>query len=496
MFISCELLVISIFFVYLCTMRKRKTINRAYLTDVNLDDVISRHIELVTSPKVHYEWVDGGKPDDRWGIRMGDFETIVDKNGKKPPRKAILLKKYKFLIHDIIMRCRASKDNSVQLNYARYTDVLGKHFGDMLHTLHDLEIIHLSNTYTMGKSSRHISLNDWNIAFVEDRNIEVIEYVDRLKSKYLESVKKYTSEGDNSAFIRRYNDCLSKLELVNITGALEYIEGRKPSFNNQHSYNYYKSRIEDFNKGDLLVSSIDSNGRIYHYLTNLPKSLKKFFNIRWQLDIANSHPLLFSYFLIKEYSISKDMISFLNSLQYNDIIEYHNKGKQLRKLLKNNGIEVQNANTLPNDVLQYVFVTMKGRFWDDFVEVFHTLDRGEVKSTLFREVFYSHSTTTRNREYAKQFAQIYPNVWHSIRLMKKESKGNLPNKMMAFESKLFGSILRRCYDNNWCVVSIHDAIVVLDVVENEHLGIDELKGIMSEEYARCGLYPTISIEMR
>jgi hypothetical protein len=80
--------------------------------------------------------------------------------------------------------------------------------------------------------------------------------------------------------------------------------------------------------------------------------------------------------------------------------------------------------------------------------------------------------------------------------MKKESKGNLPNKMMAFESKLFGSILRRCYDNNWCVVSIHDAIVVLDVVENEHLGIDELKGIMSEEYARCGLYPTISIEMR
>ena len=277
---------------------------------------------------------------------------------------------------------------------------------------------------------------------------------------------------------------------------MEYIEGRKTSFNNQHSYNYYKSRIEDFNKGDLLVSSIDSNGRIYHYLTNLPKSLKKFFNIRWQLDIANSHPLLFSYFLIKEYSISKDIILFLNSLQYNDIIEYHNKGKQLRKLLKNNGIDVQDTNTLPNDVLQYVFVTMKGRFWDDFVEVFHTLDRGEVKSTLFREVFYSHSTTTRNREYAKQFAQIYPNVWHSIRLMKKESKGNLPNKMMAFESKLFGSILRRCYDNNWCVVSIHDAIVVLDVVENEHLYIDEIKGIMSEEYARCGLYPTISIEMR
>ena len=477
-------------------MRKKRTINRAYLTDVNLDDIITRHIELVTSSKVHYEWIDGGKPDDRWGVRMGEFATIVDKEGKKPPRKAILIQKYKFLIHDIIMRCRASKDNSVQLNYTRYVTVLGKVYGDMLHTLNDLELIHLSNTYTMGKSSRHISLNNWNIGFVDDDNIKVIEYLDRLKATYRESVKKFTSKGDNSAFIKRYNECLSKLELADKAGALEYIEGRKSSFTNEHSYNYYKSRIEDFDKGDLMVSSIDSNGRIYHYLTNLPKSLKRFFNIRCQLDIANSHPVLFSYFLIKEYNINNDIIDFFNKLDIKDIIEYHNKGKELRKLLKNNRIEVQDTRVLPNDVLQYIFVTMKGRFWDDFVEVFKTMDRGEVKSTLFREVFYSHSTTTRNREYAKQFAQIYPNVWHSIRMMKKVSKGNLPNQMMSFESRLFGKILRRCFEKDWCVVSIHDAIIILDVVENGNLDIDELRGIMMEEYARCGLYPTISIEMR
>ena len=476
-------------------MRPKRTINRAYLTDVDLDDVISRHIELATRPITRGEWIGPGEPDDRWGVCMGEYADIVVKEGKRPPRKAILIHKYKFLLSDIIMRCRASKNNSVQLNYARYVSVLGKVFGDMLHTLHDLEIIYLSNTYTMGKSSRHISLNDWNIGFVEDGNIKVIEYVDRLRQTYLKTVKEYTSKGDNSAFIKRYNECLSKLELVNKTEALEYIEGRKSSFHNEHSYNYYVSRIEDFDKGDLMVSAVDPNGRIYHYLTNLPKSLKKFFNIRWQLDIANSHPLLFSYFLIKEYNINRDILLFLKSLQYKDIIEYHNKGKQLRKLLKDNDIEVQDVKILPNDVLQYVFVTMKGKFWDDFVEVFQTLDRGEVKSTLFREVFYSHSTTTRNRDYAKQFAQIYPNVWHSIRMMKKESKGNLPNKMMAFESKLFGAILRRCYDKDWCVVSIHDAVIVLNVAENEHLDLDELIAIMIEEYARCGLFPTISIEM-
>ena len=79
--------------------------------------------------------------------------------------------------------------------------------------------------------------------------------------------------------------------------------------------------------------------------------------------------------------------------------------------------------------------------------------------------------------------------------MKKESKGNLANKMMAFESKLFASILKRCFERGWCVVSIHDAIEVLNVQENEHLDIDELKDIMMEEYEKVGLFPTVSIDV-
>ena len=476
-------------------MRKRKTLHRAYLTDVNLEDVITRHIEIATRPKVRCEWVDDGKVDDRWGVSVCNFTEIIEKEGKKPPRRAVLLKKYKFLIHDIIMRCRASKNNSVQLNYARYVTVLGKHFREMLFTLDDLGIIALSTTYTMGESSRRVSLNDWNFDFVEDGNIEVMKYAEKLRLTYLETVKEYTSSRENSSFIKQYNKCISKLELIDSDGALEYIESRKTSFTTRHSYYYYRSRIEDFNKNELMVTSIDRNGRIYHYLTNLPKSLKRFFNIGWQLDIANSHPVLFSYYLIKEYNINNDILKFFLNLNYSDIIEYHNKGKQLRKLLRDNNIEVQDARSLPNDVLLYIFVTMKGRFWDDFVEVFKTMDRGEVKSTLFKEVFYSHSTTTRNKEYAKQFAHTYPNVWHTIRVMKKQSKGNLANKMMAFESKLFASILKRCFERGWCVVSIHDAIEVLNVQENEHLDIDELKGIMMEEYAKVGLFPTVSIDV-
>lgn len=324
---------------------------------------------------------------------------------------------------------------------------------------------------------------------------QVIDYLDRLKKTYLASVMEYAKKDDNSGFIKKYNECLSRLELRDKDEAMKYIEKRRPSFESEHSYHYYRSRIEDFNKKELVVLSVDKNGRVYHYLTNMPKSLKRFFNIKYQCDIANSHPVLFSYYLIKEYKIDKDIIKILFNSNYKDISLYHNDGKQLCKLLKDSGVGAQCVKSIPTDVLQYILATMKGRFWDDFVEVYKTMDRGEVKSTMFREVFYSHSTTTRNRPYAKQFAMIYPHVWHSIRMMKKEAREALPNKMMSLESGLFGSILRRCFSRGWCVVGIHDAVVVLDVPENENLRVEDLTGVIMAEYARCGLFPTVAVDV-
>ena len=474
-------------------MSKRRFVKRAYLSDVALDDVLTRHIEQVTTPMVQKVWV-GTEAPTEGDENEDNYREIVLQKGKQVPRRAILVHKYKFLIHDIIMRCRASKNNSVQMNCARYVSVLGKVFTDMLYTLADMHIITLDLQYILGECSRHVSLNDWNIDFVDDENPQVVYYLDKLKKTFLASVMEYARKDDNSGFIKKYNECLSRLELRDKDKALDYVEKRRPSFESEHSYHYYKSRIEDFNKKELVVSSVDKNNRIYHYLTNMPKSLKRFFNIKYQCDIANSHPVLFSYYLIKEYNINKDIITFLSNLNYKDISLYHNDGKQLRKLLKDNGVEVPCVKSLPTDVLQYILATMKGRFWDDFVKIIKTMDRGEVKSTLFREVFYSHSTTTRNRPYAKQFAEIYPNVWHTIRMMKKEAREALPNRMMSLESGLFGSILRQCYSRGWCVVSIHDAIVVLDVSDNEHLEVEDLTKVIMTEYARYGLYPTIAVD--
>lgn len=472
-------------------MRKKKTIRLAYLKDHTIDEIVTRHIDLVTKPKTILTVKDNADFGFYGGGIRGIEETIV-KEAKPAPRRAILYNKYRFLIHEIIMRCRASKSNKARLRYSCYVSVLGKVFGDMLYTLNDMNIITVTTTFTMGKSSRKITLNDWNIDFIEEGNLVIIDYLKRIDEEYRKSLDEKISSLNKPTFLKSYNQCLSKIELNNKDGAIKYIEGIKSSLKSEHSYYYYMSRIEDFDKKNLSISNIDGNGRIYHYLTNLPKSLKQFFNIRWQLDIANSHPLLFSFYLINHFNISKEIIEYLNNNIDNSID--HNKGKQLRKLLKDNNIEVQDVKELPNDVLYYIYSVMKGRFWDDFVEVFKTMERGEVKATLFREVFYSHSTTTRNRAYAKEFAKVYPNVWHFIRSMKKEAKGNLPHKMMRLESKLFANILEQCYVKGWCVVSIHDAIVVLDVEENSSLNTDELQGIMAKAYEKYGLFPTIKID--
>ena len=476
-------------------MRKTKTFRLAYLKDVSLDEIINKHIESVTSAKTRYDCVYDGEPNDGFrGESNARYVEVVVKKAKPAPRRAILLHKYKFLICDIIMRCRSSRENSVQLNYERYVSVIGKVFGDMMYTLKDLGIISLSTTYRMGQSSRQTSLLDWNIGFVDDSDIIVMDYFNRLDYEYQQAVISHFKELQASPFLSRYNKCLSRMDLVDKNAALEYVESRKESFATDHIYQYYKARIEDFDRKKLMVQSVDRNNRIYHYLTNLPKVLRCFFNLKCQLDIANSHPLLFSYFIINHYNISYKVISYLSSLEYKDICNYHNKGKQLRKLLKYNGIEVQDSRTLPNDILAYVFTVMKGRLWDDFVQVFRTLSRQEVKTTLFHEVFYSYSTTTRNRPFARQFAEIYPSVWHFVRQMKKVSRGNVSNKIQSFESKLMGAILRRCFEHNWCVVSIHDAVVVLDVEENNCLNLDELRDIMIEEYSKYGLSPTLSLD--
>ncbi len=480
--------------------RKEKQIRFAYLNDHSIDEIVDAHIRYVTSPRM--------EPDEENGIfeeQEGKFplwkpEFKVVEEGDAAPRKAIIKPKYQFLLHVIISRCRAGK-GVCRLDYAFFSKLLGKSFGKMLHNLSLMGIIYLSDAYEIGGKSRLIELKDWNISFYDNiDNLTIRNYISELEKDYKRKKREKDKEITGALgkdFAKAYNDNLSQLDLVRKDEALEYLNSR--TYNSPIQENFYKSSIETFDKDKLRITSVDDRGRIYHYLTNCPRVLRHFFNLKFDVDIANSQPLLFCDFLIKNYFIDYSIIEFIsnidNSLLNNNIgnNNIHNKGEQLCKFLNNSNIEVQKFKDIPSDVLAYIYSCMKGLFWNDFVDTFKELDRGEVKESLFREVFYSHSRTMRYKQYGKVFAEIYPSVWHLIREMKKDAE-QLCDKITKVESELFHSILERCFAKGWVVTSIHDAIVVLDVPGNEGIDEGEIIAIILDEYRNHGFIPTVHLE--
>ena len=139
-------------------MGRKKTIYEMRIAmlmdeDLSIDNIIARHIELVTTPK---ERVVDLKIENNVPV----FVTEVVREAKPAPRKAILLPKYIYLIHTIIMRCRADKCHFTKLSYKTMIEVLGKHYTDMLRTLEDMGIIGLTTAYEVGKYGRSILLRN------------------------------------------------------------------------------------------------------------------------------------------------------------------------------------------------------------------------------------------------------------------------------------------------------------------------------------------------
>lgn len=276
-------------------MKKKITFRTWSIKDLDIDTVIAKHIELVTTPRTEL-------------VNWEEYLTCDTKNIKEPiykvigkikpiPRKDILYHKYIFLIHIIISKCENSKDGTIRLNYNVLKEVLGRCVGDMLNTLKKLNIINISPFYKIGEYSRLIWLCNWNITHKDITNFKVIEYSNK--------IKKILGDRENSTgnytkkFINSYNESLSMLKMPYKKEALEYLSRKE--FTTEHSKLFYYSRINNFQETENRISSIDKNNRIYHYLTNTPKSLKKFFNIKFQADICNSHPLLFSKYLIRKH---------------------------------------------------------------------------------------------------------------------------------------------------------------------------------------------------
>ena len=183
---------------------------------------------------------------------------------------------------------------------------------------------------------------------------------------------------------------------------------------------------------------------------------------------------------------------------YASNVESHNVRRFLRKMLIKSNINKDSVKNIPTDVLYYMYLTSMGLFWNvaipnDIIEEKGLL-RSDIKVLMFREVFYSKKLTARGKEYAKIFAKEFPNVYKVVRESKKDNSTKLANDMMKIESELFGKILVELYSKKFKVISIHDAIVVLDVKQNEKCTEEIVKEVMTDVYRKYGLRPDISVD--
>ena len=156
------------------------------LTNVPIDSLIDECIEITTHPMVKVVNADGVTSDSQCE------SPILETKVKATPRKAILYQKFLFLLHLIISRCSASKDNRIQLHSERLKNVLGNDYDILLETLREMSIISMTSEYAVGVHCRFISLKDWRVHIEPTINIKVAEYLSRWVELTQKDVNSYS----------------------------------------------------------------------------------------------------------------------------------------------------------------------------------------------------------------------------------------------------------------------------------------------------------------
>lgn len=418
----------------------------------------------------------------------------------------LLSLKIEFILHMIAKRCINHKYGYARLNAKVLLYSVGNEYSRIIRTLEEMDIIHIDKTYKVGKSSRAYQLNEKYISKVGRRietHAEIIYFRnkadEKLETEYIkfyEKLKKILGED----LYENYNRVLKNLKLQYPKEAEDYLYSR--IYINDYQKIYYQTNIQNYidkQINNFKIINVDDNRRIYSILTNTPRELKHFLNIKFSVDISNSHPLLINHFIYNKYKfINKDIINYIiNNYQYGKEIE---SISLINNLVKNT--KSAKNEKLPKDIIKYIYMTSTGRFWDDFVEIFKSegIQRQDIKQTLFKEVFYSNTVNTKNKKYTKRFAQvfkkIYPNVFKIINQEKpKENRAKLSHRMMALESEIFYKILTKLYKKRGCdALNIHDAVVVLNTDKTNQYEPKDIEKVILSVYKEYDLFPTCSVD--
>lgn len=459
-------------------------------------------------------------------LAKGELVIYKGKTGVKDETK--ILNKVIYLQDSIIRRANAKKDSrAFSLSSQLLKAVIGNEYKQMLTALTKMGFISLGDGHNGSEVEKYhyYQPNKYSMIYSIPSSVEVetISSTNATIKKYKEKTSllldKYIQEevytevdrklGDS--FRKNYITSLNYITIENTEGFNQYVDSVLREHPYRHLYyDYLKAVLLD---KDKKIQKIDNSGRVYHVLTNCERELKDYLNISYSLDCKNSHPLLFNFFIFNYYNISYidsyNISSFLYS--YNiDLIQYHNVGKYIRNILNDNNILKDEIAKLPDDVLEYIYLTSKGKMWDEFVELHPDMDRAEMKVEMFKQVFYSNTPYIyEGKELASEFKERFPNVYKLIAHWKKRKKAPdveaymeanhlFPNKptaslsmaMMNLESKIFTEILKRIYRKRWRAVHIHDCIVVPKTGKKNQPEKSEVLEIMREVYQQYGLRPT------
>lgn len=463
-----------------------------YIKDFTIEEIVEKHKEIHNRIPIKLN-------DEQIEVIKELFPIInenkINKRKERTISENVLYNKYTYLLHSIISKCLGTKDYSIHINASILKQVLGAVYVDMLKTLEELKIIELSDYYKIGEYSRKLWLaKHFEYGYNEIYVNNIRDYLDKEEKVLRQYIEKKNEEHKNQIgtfLFKNYTESLKLLSLSHPEEAIHYAENR--IYQSALAQRYYERIIEKYQQHNFRITSIDHNNRIYSILTSTPRELKNFLNIAYTIDIKNSHPLLFNKYIMDHYGIDSSILNHLITIN-KDTLPIRYVGKYLHKILKDSGINKEEIIHIPLDILEYIYKTSKGVFWDDFKSQFKYLSRQDVKITLFREVFYTKSLTKRGKRFGQLFKKHYPSVNKIITefIRKDKSKTKLPNTLMSFESKLFQTILEKLYKGKFKVLSIHDAVIVLNVPQNQNCTPELVTSVIEEVYKEYSLYPSIS----
>ena len=422
------------------------------------------------------------------------------------------------LIHFIAQKQIARYDDDkkelgvAEINYDIADKVIGDVFQDVNAFLRGSGIIKCAEGYNVGTKSFSYIINPeytiepWYIEYAYPEKFYVRltkalkDYKKKQEVKELESLSKEEIE-----FRKAYAKNLNKVKVVNKEGLKKYIDEYDYTYDkdvidnktklikhkkgeiNENKKLFYQLAYETYIEDKHEVYKWDEYGRIHHFITNSPRGFRDYLNIWFHTDVHNCQPLLFSTLIYEYYNVSNEVKEFLSTSWTDtfkgmagygeDIVgEYNTQGVEFHYETRynynsHNNSELQaikkEIDSIPKDVLEYLYLVMSGRLWDVLASLFN-MKRYDVKGTMFAELFYSNAKGVMSwQEHGKIFKQRFPNVTKAIvSIRNQHEEAWLPKEMQRRESKIMRKVLSRLMKNGYEVISIHDAVLMLDTDKN------------------------------